>query len=51
MIKRDPRRWMLHVECQKEDCIYNAEGHCQADYILIDRWEMCENYEQEEQPK
>lgn len=43
--KRDPKKWRVQVQCEMEDCVACEKGHCQADYISIDTWKECENYE------
>lgn len=50
-MKQDPSKWAMHVYCQSKDCGYNAEGHCQKDYISIDDWQTCEDHEEEEEPE
>lgn len=49
MQQREPQHWVLHVVCKSEDCDYNTDGHCMKDYIFIDEWQTCDDYEEKEE--
>ena len=46
MSKRDPAQWAMHVYCNSENCGYNDDGHCAKDYIYIDQYETCDDFEE-----
>ena len=48
MVKQDPAKWAMHVYCKVDYCIYNEDGNCVKDHIYIDRFESCDDVEEEE---